>query len=277
MQMSKDCHLQKQGKEAFTTGIQRMAGSRGSSPSPAGLTSIATGVRRTRILRSGYVRAPRARRNKMANITKRFFGKSWQEIGVEIERDRLKEQEEKKREEEAEKEQSEYQKSLAGLSKEELDSSFQAFIGHPDFSRILNQVETIEHIADKWSFILRRAYEIGQDADTPIGFKFQYNPVEVKRKLEDYGLYLLCPYFREDDSSLTKESCLIDGNSVDAMCGGEFYRCVVFEDRARKAAAGTITLPVINRQEPKIRFDKISVEPVDLRDLENWWKQDGEY
>ena len=213
----------------------------------------------------------------MAKITKRFFGKSWQEIGVEIERDRLKEQEEKKREEEAEKEQSEYQKSLAGLSKEELDSSFQAFIGHPDFSRILKQVETIEHIADKWSFILRRAYEIGQDADTPIGFKFQYNPVEVKRKLEDYGLYLLCPYFREDDSSLTKESCLIDGNSVDAMCGGEFYRCVVFEDKARKAAAGTITLPIISRQEPKNRFDKISVEPVDLRDLENWWKPDGEY
>ena len=40
----------------------------------------------------------------MANITKRFFGKSWQEIGVEIERDRLKEQEEKRKEEEAEKE-----------------------------------------------------------------------------------------------------------------------------------------------------------------------------
>ena len=231
----------------------------------------------------------------MANITKRFFGKSWQEIGVEIERDRLKEQEEKRKEEEEEKEaqraqrdiekqkrerekeQTEYQKSLASLNKEELDSSFKAFTRHPDFSHILNQVETIDYVADKWSFILRRAYEIGQGSDITIGFKFQHNPVEVKRKLEDYGLYLLCPYFREDDSSLTKESCLIDGNSVDAMCGGEFYRCVVFEDRARKAAAGTITLPVINRQEPKIRFDKISVEPVDLRDLENWWKQDGEY
>src|SRR3989344_2607335 len=50
-----------------------MAGSRGSAPTPTGLSSVATGVCRTRILRSGYVRAPRARRNKMP-LDKRIFG-----------------------------------------------------------------------------------------------------------------------------------------------------------------------------------------------------------
>ena len=174
-------------------------------------------------------------------------------------------------------EQNAYFKSLASLNKEEYDSSFQAFVSHPDFPVIYNQLEIITTVMDKWSFILRRAYEIGHEADIPIGFKFQHNAVETKRKLEDYGSYLLCPYFKEDQTSVTKEYCLIDGSPIASVCGGEHEGCVIFDDRARKAAAGMLALPVINRQEPKLTMEKIPAGPVDIRDLDDWWKQEGRY
>ena len=232
-------------------------------------------------------------------IRKRFFGKSMQDMREESAREKREEEErqrkleEKAREariaaeqaqkaadaqaREKQKKQAEYQKSLEGLSKEELDSSFEAFTKHPDFERILNEVETIGEGAGKWSYIVRRAYEIGQEAEIPIGWKFQNNPVETKRKLEDYGLHLLCPYFRENAKTVTKEECLIDGVPILSACNGEYYRCVVFEDRARKAAAGLHTLPVISRKEPKFPFRKIPVDPIDLINLDDWWKKEGKY
>ena len=80
---------------------------------------------------------------------------------------------------------------IRGLNNYEGDESeipFYAFVNHPDFPKIFNQLETIEKKIDKWAFILRKAYEIGKDVDIPIGLTFQNNQVATQRALEDYGV-----------------------------------------------------------------------------------------
>src|SRR3989344_7073846 len=141
----------------------------------------------------------------------------------------------------------EYLVRLNNYEGSELETSFYAFVSHPDFPIIYNQLGTIPTAEDKWGFILRRAYEIGNEVEVLIGYNFQNNPVNIKRKLEDYGIDLLCPYFKEDEKSLTGENCLIDGESISSSCGGQYESCVVFRDRAGKAAAGQFNLPAVNK------------------------------
>lgn len=173
---------------------------------------------------------------------------------------------------------SSYIEDLNNYDKNQLETSLYAFVKHPDFPVIYNQLNTIPTIMDKWGFILRRAYEIGNDIDAPIGFTFQHNPISVKRRLEDYGINLLCLYFSENNrKNFPKDDCLIDGDPIMAICKGDYENCVVFQDRAGKSAAGLIKLPEINRTEPKFKIQKIEVDPVDLTDLDDWWKMEGKY
>ena len=201
-----------------------------------------------------------------------------------IERERkLAEEMERKRQEDAI-----YHQKLAELHKEksetreqesmrDLESAFTAFVEHPDFPRIYNQLQTIHTITDRWGFIMRRAYEIGHETNLLIGYLLQNNSVPAKRKFEDYGIYLLCPYFNENKEQLVGQECLIDGEPIASSCNGEHEQCVVFNDRARKADSGFIQLPVIKRNQPKIQVPKMEVDPVDLNDLEDWWQMEGKY
>lgn len=171
-----------------------------------------------------------------------------------------------------------YMRYLDNYEGDESEIPFYAFVNHPDFPEIFNQLETIEKTSDKWAFILRRAYEIGQDVEIPIGFIFQGNQVATQRVLEDYGIYLLCPYFKNTvREPYPKDDCVIDGEPVMTMCGGLYEQCVIFKDRAGKAAAGLIELPSINREEPKFKIPKMGVDPVDLGDLKDWWEMEGKY
>lgn len=164
-----------------------------------------------------------------------------------------------------------YIKTLNNFRGNELEIAMYAFTQHPNFSIIHNQLETILRSHDKWAFILRSAYGVGEETELFVGDIFQSNPIE------DYGIYLLCPYFRENESSVTREECLIDSEPVMSCCQGEYDICAVFEDRAKKAAVGMINLPVINRTNPKFTVPTINVEPIDLKDLDDWWKMEGKY
>ena len=170
---------------------------------------------------------------------------------------------------------------IRGLNSYEGDKSefrFYAFVNHPDFPKVFNQLETIEKKIDKWAFILRKAYEIGKDVDIPIGLTFQNNQVATQRALEDYGVYFLCPYFKDTVRELhPKDDCVIDGAPVMTMCEGMYEQCDIFKDRAGKAAAGLIKLPSITRRKPKFKVPKMEVDPVDLSDLYDWWEMDGIY
>jgi len=170
-----------------------------------------------------------------------------------------------------------YVDSLNNFKGNELETLIHSFVSHPDFPRIFNETGTINTARDKWGFLVRKAYEIGNEIDVPLGHYFKSRNVEVKKALEDYGVYLLCPFFRQDETVPTKESCLIDGEPIMSSCGGDYEICVIFQDRAQKSTAGHIQLPKVERKMPKVQVPKIEVELVDLMDLENWWEQEGKY
>jgi hypothetical protein len=163
----------------------------------------------------------------------------------------------------------------------DLEISVYAFVNHPDFPVIYNQVNNIESQYDKWGHLVRRAYEIGNEVNVHIGHTAQNNEVGFKRALEEYGLFLLCPYFEQDlgrkKGSLCGELCLIDGEEISSSCSGRHDLCVVFEDRAKKSAEGSVQLPKIERTPIKKQIPEMDVGPVDLEDLEDWWKFEGKY
>ena len=160
----------------------------------------------------------------------------------------------------------------------EFDTAIYAFVNHPDFPVIYNQLETISSARDKWGFLLRRAYEVGQEVEVFIGHNFQEDHVKAKKELANYGINLLCPYFKSTDRDKhPKDDCVIDGEPIMTMCGGDYDICNVFIDRSGKAALGQITLPEVEKTKPKINIPKINVEPVDLEDLEDWWQGEGRY
>lgn len=172
-------------------------------------------------------------------------------------------------------------RNLRSLESDKLDTAIYAFVNHPDFPIIYNQANTIENVADKTAYILRKAYEISEGTDISIGGIFQSNDLEFKERLEEYGLYLLCPYFKSDDKALTKELCLIDREPILSSCKGQHqFRkalCKVFEDRSIKAASGMINLPKIEKPPLKKQTPKIKVEPVDIDDLYDWWQREAVY
>ncbi len=158
-----------------------------------------------------------------------------------------------------------------------VDEAIYAFVNHPDFAVIYNQLNTLPTQNDKWGFLLRRAYEIGNEINLPLGNEFTGNSISVKRKLEDYGIYSLCPYFRENENPVTSEECLIDGEPFMSSCRGMYEQCVIFQEMAGKAVTGEVNLPKTQRASPKIKIPEIDVKPVDINDLNDWWKMEGKY
>ena len=175
----------------------------------------------------------------------------------------------------------EYLGNLEELKAAELDTAFYALVNHPDFPVLYNQLKTLDTIHDKWGHLVRKGYEISQqnNALPPFGFIMQHHETYFKRRLEEYGLYLLYPFFKEDETSSTKQSCIIDSSEDPVMCScdGKHEMCKVFEDTAKNAATGLVQLTFPTRQEPKYKIPNIEVEPVDKEDLENWWLQEGRY
>ncbi|MBI2662916.1 hypothetical protein HYX15_00090 [Candidatus Woesearchaeota archaeon] len=161
---------------------------------------------------------------------------------------------------------------LSNYGGNDLERAIFAFVNHPDFSLIFNQTGTIKDIENKWGFITRRAYEIGNEIGISIGWTFQHKDIEIKKALEDYGLYLLCPYFSQDKGGLTGEKCSIDGELMEASCRGRYYTCVIFKEKS-----DNFELPIIQRQPPKKHVPKIDVKPIDILDLDDWWKMEGKY
>jgi len=190
---------------------------------------------------------------------------------------RMQKLEELKVDEERKRDLSDYVEKLNNFEGENFKTSIYAFVEHPDFSTIYNQLKTIPTISDKWAFLVRRAYEIGNEVEIPIGSFFQDSHVNTKRKLEDYGIYFLCPYFKESENPTTREECVIDGEPIMSLCHGLYEMCGIFRDRSNKAAAGEIKLPEIKRTKPKVEIPKVEVQPVDLQDLGDWWEGEGKY
>ena len=171
-----------------------------------------------------------------------------------------------------------YVEGLNNFEGDDLETSLYAFVNHPDFHVIYNQTNTIGTSKDKWAFILRKAYEIGQEVHVTIGHEFQAQGAQAKKALEDYGIYLLCPYCRSTDREKhPKNDCIIDGEPIMSLCEGLYEQCVIFQDRAVKAAIGDIKLPEATRQIAKINIPKIDVDSVDLQDLDDWWRMEGKY
>ncbi|MEK6909307.1 MAG: hypothetical protein AABX23_04615 [Nanoarchaeota archaeon] len=170
-----------------------------------------------------------------------------------------------------------YVNKLQGYQGSKLDVAFEAFVTHPDFPIIYNQLVTIESASDKWGFIVRRAHELGDEVKLPMYGEFKYNEVELKRRFEDYGIYMLCPFFRTNEESLTKQECLINGEPNPSTCDGNYETCRLFADKSKRALDGSITLPKIERSPARFQIPKMDVDPVDLDDLEDWWQMEGKY
>ncbi len=163
-------------------------------------------------------------------------------------------------------------------SVDEFIRAVHGFAESPFFFAIYNQLRTIPRVHDKWGFLLRRAYELSEGENQFWGRIFQNHSVATKRALEAYGIQLLCPYYREDRFSVTRESCLIDGEPIMSCCAGAYEACRVFAEHAQKAAAGLCKLPRIERSQPRVQIPFMdNIVPVDLCDLEDWWKMEGEY
>lgn len=164
-----------------------------------------------------------------------------------------------------------------------IENDFYAFVKHPDFPKIFNKTKTLNTVDEKWGHLVRRGYEMNQEIESlrPLGmeFRMQHHEVYFKRRLEGYGLYLLCPFFKEDENVPTKQSCIIDGSedSVMSSCDGNHEICEVFSDRAKKAATGLVQITFPTRQEPKYKIPNIEVNSINKRDLEDWWLQEGKY
>ena len=88
---------------------------------------------------------------------------------------------------------------------------------------------------------------------------------------------MLCPFFRTNEESLTKQECLINGEPNPSSCDGNYETCRLFADRSKRAVDGSITLPPITRRPVLFQIPKIEVDPVDLDDLEDWWQMEGKY
>lgn len=170
-----------------------------------------------------------------------------------------------------------YADKLRQYQGSEIDVAFEAFVSHPDFPMIYNQLATIESASDKWGFIVRRAHELGDEVKIPMYREFKFNEVEFKKRFEAYGVYMLCPFFRTNEQSLTGEECLINGEPIDSSCNGNYETCRIFADKSKRALDGSITLPKIERNPPRFQIPKMDVDPVDLEDLEDWWQMDGKY
>lgn len=216
---------------------------------------------------------------KRAEEARTFLEEEERRSKEEIRRARIAKLESLQAEQERKGEFKQYVSNLNGFEGNELETAFYAFVNHPDFPRIHNQLQTLSTVNDKWAFLLRRAYEIGDEVEIHIGHLFSTleNHLGVKKRLEDYGISLLCPYFRENKDQVTREECLIDGETVMSLCQGRYDICAVFKDRTEKAALGDISLPVVTRTQSKVQIPKIEVEPVDVRDLNDWWRMEGKY
>lgn len=178
---------------------------------------------------------------------------------------------------------------LTGEGRRRFNLTFSAFVNHQDFPLIYNQALTIEEIPDRWAFILRRAYEIGEEKEIFIGATAQQYSVLFQKKLEEYGLIFLCPYFRPDPGSITRESCLIDckpseggeeekEEAISTTCSGKAYQCRIYSNRCSKIPFGESNLPQRTETIPtKFRIPKMEVAPVDLDDLRDWWEGEGIY
>lgn len=195
---------------------------------------------------------------------------------AEIERARLRHVEQLKADASRTRELTDYVVKMNAFRDDTLSTALYAFTEHPDFALICNQTQTIKRGSDRWAFILRRAYEIGDEAIFPIGSVFSSNATAVQRTLDEYGIRMLCPYFRENSTQATREECLIDGEPIMSLCGGQYDTCVIFKDRVGRAALGDFSLPQLARQ-PVRGVPVIPVEPVDLEDLADWWNQEGKY
>ncbi len=176
---------------------------------------------------------------------------------------------------------------FSGRSTEELggfNQAFTAFVEHPEFTTIYNQALTIEKVADRWAFILRRAYELGQEETVNIhlGAIAQENHLLFQKRLEEYGLVFLCTYFRLDKGTTTGELCLIDTKTekepISSICGGRYDICQLYSGRINLVPLGKFNLP--NWTEtlpPRFKVPEIDVSPVDLDDLQDWWQKEGKY
>lgn len=164
----------------------------------------------------------------------------------------------------------------------EFNQAFTALVEHQDFPQVYNQALTVERIPDRWAFILRKAYEIGDEKEILIGAAIQQHPILFQKRLEEYGLVFLCPYFRPDQESITRESCLIDTKTeeepISTTCGGRSYQCRIYNSRCSKIPLGESNLPQrTETMPPKFRIPKMEVTPVDIDDLHDWWEGEGKY
>lgn len=197
------------------------------------------------------------------------------------ERDRkIREEKERKKQEEELRKQKEHQKYITDLNKTieiDLEKAIDIFVNHSNFPIIYNEANTISDPRYRVLYILKKAYEIGEEVGIHLGHIATTNQIKFKKALEEYGIYLLCPYFKTDENSLTGELCNIDIEEISSYCNGQHYLCNAFEDRSKKAAEGLIKLPEIKRPSLKKQIPKMKVNSVDLKDLDDWERVEGKY
>jgi hypothetical protein len=164
---------------------------------------------------------------------------------------------------------------------EEVNAAYEALTTHTKFPFIYNRALTVEKIDTRWHYLLRRCYELSQeDGAVSIGDIAQNNPIPFQRKLEEYGLNFLCPFYQEKPDT-TWDDCLIDtatkSEPTSAICQGEYLKCVIYGNRMQKLGIGEFTMPDVTRKPKLYSIDKIDVPTVDLRDLTEWWEGEGIY
>ena len=162
-------------------------------------------------------------------------------------------------------------------TEERVNAAFEALTTHPKFPFIYNRTLTIESPQTRWHYIMRRCYELSQeDSTVMIGNIAQNNPVPFQKKLEEYGLNFLCPFYQEKPET-TWDDCHIDTakqpEPTAAICHGEYTKCVIYSDRMQKLGIDEFTLPEITRTPKKYQIGAIDVPPVDLQDLKDWWEE----
>jgi hypothetical protein len=143
-----------------------------------------------------------------------------------------------------------------------------AFVEHPDFPVIYNSAVMIDSEKNRWAYVLRKAHEIGDKVGLEIYSVAQMEHIWFKQKLEGYGIDILCPYFCWHGQQGIADTCSVSGAPEPTICTGDGEGCKVMAEAGK-------TPPKPRAVVRKIPYMK--VEPVDLQDLDDWWKGEGKY
>lgn len=156
------------------------------------------------------------------------------------------------------------------------EEAFKALIGHPEWPVFYKQLNSIDDPDYQWAYIARAMYEklacghVAQGHD--VAFKVMLKEAGVKR--------IICPYYVLAEKSLLGGYCVVADSTpaakTDAICGGKYPACTLFRERATAASLGEYELPEQKKASRPAPPD-VNAAPVDLQDLDDWWKKEGKY